>query len=129
MQMKPEWITLDEYAYGWNEKEEQLYALKSGRRQGRVNTIARAYCDHKLIAPFTIEEACNQTVFETWIETHSRRMALALSITSFSGWRQTKSSAYLTNVSIWSIIRQVPQIRRSAARQYDHDYSQECRHD
>ena len=28
-----------------------------------------AYCDHKLIAPFTVEGACNRTVFETWIET------------------------------------------------------------
>jgi transposase len=58
----------DEYAYGWNKKGERLHALKSGRRQGRVNMIA-AYCDHKLIAPFTVEGACNRTVFETWIET------------------------------------------------------------
>ena len=28
-----------------------------------------AYCDHQLIAPFTVEGACNRTVFETWIET------------------------------------------------------------
>lgn len=42
----------DEYAYGWNEKGERLYALKSGQRQGRVNMIA-AYCGHQLIAPFT----------------------------------------------------------------------------
>ena len=28
-----------------------------------------AYCDHHLIAPFTIEGACNQTVFKVWIET------------------------------------------------------------
>ncbi len=28
-----------------------------------------AYGDHKLIAPFTVEGACNRTVFETWIET------------------------------------------------------------
>ena len=28
-----------------------------------------AYCNHQLIAPFTVEGACNRTVFETWIET------------------------------------------------------------
>ena len=28
-----------------------------------------AYCSHQLIAPFTVEGACNRTVFETWIET------------------------------------------------------------
>jgi transposase len=58
----------DEYAYGWNRAGQRFHALKSGRRQGRVNMIA-AYCNHKLIAPFTVEGACNRTVFETWIET------------------------------------------------------------
>jgi transposase len=58
----------DDYAYGWNEKGERFHALKSGRRQGRVNMIA-AYCNRQLMAPFTIEGACNRTVFETWIET------------------------------------------------------------
>jgi transposase len=28
-----------------------------------------AYCNQQLIAPFTVEGACNRTVFETWIET------------------------------------------------------------
>jgi len=58
----------DDYPYGWNCKGERFHALKSGRRQGRVNMIA-AYCNRQLIAPFTIEGACNRTVFETWIET------------------------------------------------------------
>mgnify|MGYP003460407670 FL=1 len=58
----------DDYGYGWNEKGERFHALKSGRRQGRVNMIA-AYCNHQLMAPFTIEGACNRMVFETWIET------------------------------------------------------------
>ena len=48
----------DEYAYGWNKSGERFHALKSGRRQGRVNMIA-AYCNHQLIAPFTVEGACN----------------------------------------------------------------------
>ena len=46
---------------------ERFHALKSGLRQGRVNMIA-AYCNHQLMAPFTIVGACNRTVFETWIE-------------------------------------------------------------
>jgi transposase len=58
----------DEYDYGWNQKGERFYSLKSGRRQGRVNMIA-ALCNQKLIAPFTVEGACNRTVFEMWLET------------------------------------------------------------
>ena len=58
----------DTYDYGWNEKGQRFHALKSGRREGRVNMIA-ALCDQNLIAPFTIEGACNRTVFETWLET------------------------------------------------------------
>lgn len=57
----------DDYAYGSNECGQRFHALKSGRRQGRVNMIA-ALCDGKLLAPFTIEGACNRVVFETWLE-------------------------------------------------------------
>lgn len=57
----------DDYGYGWNERGERFHALKSGLRQGRVNMIA-AYCNRQLMAPFTIEGACNRTIFETWIE-------------------------------------------------------------
>jgi hypothetical protein len=58
----------DEYSYGWNQRGQRFHALKSGRREGRVNMIA-ALCNQKLIAPFTVEGACNRTVFETWLET------------------------------------------------------------
>jgi transposase len=58
----------DEYGYGWNERGQRFHALKSGRRQGRVNMIA-ALCNQNPIAPFTVEGACNRTVFETWLET------------------------------------------------------------
>ncbi|MEH2108948.1 transposase [Nostoc sp.] len=58
----------DDYGYGQNQRGERFYALKSGRRQGRVNMIA-AYCNHQLIAPFPIESVCNRIIFETWIET------------------------------------------------------------
>ena len=46
---------------------QRFHALKSGRRQGRVNIIA-ALCNQNPIAPFTIEGACNRTVLETWFE-------------------------------------------------------------
>jgi transposase len=58
----------DDYAYAWNERGKRFHALKSGKRQGRVNMIA-AYCNGELIAPFTIEGACNRVVFESWIQT------------------------------------------------------------
>lgn len=58
----------EDYGYGWNEKGQRFHALKTGKRQGRVNMIA-AYSDGKLFAPFTVEGACNRTVFETWLET------------------------------------------------------------
>ncbi len=58
----------DDYAYGWNERGERFHAFKSGRRLLRVNMIA-ALCNRQLISPFTVEGACNRTVFETWLST------------------------------------------------------------
>ncbi|WP_100898874.1 IS630 family transposase [Nostoc flagelliforme] len=58
----------DQYDYAWNERGKRFHALKSGRREGRVNMIA-ALSNQNLIAPFTVEGACNRTVFETWLET------------------------------------------------------------
>jgi transposase len=57
----------DDYGYGWSEAGQRFYALKSGRRQGRINMIA-GYRGSQLIAPFTVEGACNRIVFETWLE-------------------------------------------------------------
>ena len=57
----------DEYDYAYGPKGERVYALKSGRRSGRVNMIA-ALRSKQLMAPFTIEGACNRTVFEIWLE-------------------------------------------------------------
>ncbi len=57
----------EDYGYGWNSRGQRFYALKSGRRQGRVNMIA-ALCNQKLMAPFTVEGSCNRTVFEIWLE-------------------------------------------------------------
>jgi transposase len=58
----------DNYGYGYSPVGERFDDLKSGRRQGRINRIA-GYRDAQLIAPFTIEGACNRSVFETWLET------------------------------------------------------------
>lgn len=58
----------EDYGYGYSKKGKRFYALKSGKRQGRVNMIA-ALCNGNLFAPFTIEGACNRSVFETWLET------------------------------------------------------------
>jgi hypothetical protein len=58
----------EDYSYGWNAKGSLFYALKSGRRQGRVNMIA-AYYQGELLAPFTVEGSCNRPVFGTWLET------------------------------------------------------------
>ena len=55
----------DQYDYGGNERSQRFYALKSGRPEGLVNTIANALCGHNLIVPFTVERAYNRTVFET----------------------------------------------------------------
>ena len=45
--------SLYDYAYGYSPKGKRLYALKPGRRGGRVNMIA-ALCNQQLLAPFTI---------------------------------------------------------------------------
>lgn len=58
----------DQSDYAWNQRGQRFHALKSGRRQGRINMIA-ALCNHKLSAPLTLEGACNRTVFEMWLET------------------------------------------------------------
>jgi hypothetical protein len=71
----------DAYGYGYAPAGERCYDLKSGRRSGRVNLIA-GYRGHQLIAPFTVEGACNRTVFETWLETCLIPELLRICITS-----------------------------------------------
>jgi hypothetical protein len=67
MLMKQAWTIETPPAYGWNQKGQRFHGLKSGRRQGRVNMIA-GLCNRKLLAPFTVEGACNRVVFETGLE-------------------------------------------------------------
>lgn len=56
----------DDYGYGYAPAGERFIGMKAGRRQGRINMIA-GYRDGQLIAPFTIEGACNRSVFEVWL--------------------------------------------------------------
>lgn len=58
----------DNYDYGYAPVGERFYALKSGRRLGRLKMSA-GYRDGQLIAPFTVAGACKRTVFETWLVT------------------------------------------------------------
>jgi len=58
----------EQHSYGWSESGQRIYGLKSGIRKKRINMIA-GYRDGQLIAPFTIEGACNRTVFEIWLVT------------------------------------------------------------
>jgi len=67
MLMKQAWITEKIMSMDGISSCERFYALKSGKREGRVNMIA-ALCNQKLLARFTVERACNRTVFETWLE-------------------------------------------------------------
>ena len=46
----------DEYEYGWNLKGQRFHALKSGRRQGRINMIA-ALCEPNLMATCTSRQS------------------------------------------------------------------------
>ena len=56
-----------DYGYGYAPKGERIYALKSGKREGRINMIA-AWCHRQLLAPFTLEGSCNRALFEMWLE-------------------------------------------------------------
>jgi transposase len=57
----------EDYEYGWSPRGERFHALRSGRRQGRINMIA-GYRAGQLIAPFTVDGSCNRVVFEIWLE-------------------------------------------------------------
>ena len=64
--MNQESITLEEYAYGWNEKGQRFHDFKSGKRSMRVSIIS-GLCQGKLLAPLTFEGSCNRAVFEQWL--------------------------------------------------------------
>ena len=51
----------DQYDYGWNAQGQRFWAPTS-RREGRAGWHRK--CNQNLIAAFTMEGACNRTVFE-----------------------------------------------------------------
>jgi len=54
-----------QYDYGWNAQGQRFWTPTS-RRQGQAGWHRK--CNQNLIAAFTIEGACNRTVFEGWLE-------------------------------------------------------------
>lgn len=56
----------EDYGYGWNEKGERYYDLKSGKRSGRVSIIS-GLCQGELLGPLTFEGSCNRAIFENWL--------------------------------------------------------------
>lgn len=49
-------------------------AFMHSKPDGRVNMMT-ARCAQHLLAPFTVDGACNRLVFETWMETYKRTRA------------------------------------------------------
>lgn len=47
----------EDYGYGWNQKGQRYYDLKSGKRSVRVSIIS-GLCQGRLIAPLTFEGSC-----------------------------------------------------------------------
>jgi len=69
MWMNP-WMSVTTMAMDGVSGVSGLRRKESGRRTGRINVIA-AYREQQLMAPFTVEGACNRAVvFETWLESH-----------------------------------------------------------
>jgi transposase len=57
----------EDYPYGWCDRSERFYALKSGRRKPRVSIVA-ALRGENSISPLTFEGAGNRNLFESWVE-------------------------------------------------------------
>lgn len=55
----------EDYPYGYSQKGERCYGLKSGKRTERMSWIS-ALKEGKLLAPLTFEGSCNRGLFETW---------------------------------------------------------------
>lgn len=54
--------------YGYAPKGQRVYGLISGHRRPRTSLIA-ARIDGRLEEPFLFEETCDETVFNSWLET------------------------------------------------------------
>jgi hypothetical protein len=58
----------DNYGYGYAPHRGNASMLSS-RVAAETSHMIAGYRDGELIAPFTIEGACNRTVFEVWLHT------------------------------------------------------------
>lgn len=66
--MKQEWIIEKIMVMVIIKKGNVFMPLKVAKGKGEL-TCASAWCNGKLFATFTVEGACNRTVFETWLQT------------------------------------------------------------
>lgn len=57
----------EDYPYGYCERGERFYALRSGKRTERISWIA-ALKNQKIFAPLRFRGGCNKDLFEAWVE-------------------------------------------------------------
>ncbi|CAI5594515.1 MULTISPECIES: transposase [Wolbachia] len=53
--------------YGYCQKGQRFYALKSGKKTQRISMVA-ALSGRKIVVPLTFEGHCNMDVFNGWFE-------------------------------------------------------------
>ncbi len=54
-------------SYGYCQKGQRFYALKSGKKIQRISMIA-ALNGRKIVVPLTFEGHCNMDIFNKWFE-------------------------------------------------------------
>ncbi|WGJ61857.1 IS630 family transposase [Wolbachia endosymbiont of Frankliniella intonsa] len=57
----------EDYPYGYSQKGQRFYALKSGKKTQRISMIA-ALNSRKIVVPLTFEGHCNMDIFNKWFE-------------------------------------------------------------
>ncbi len=57
----------EDYPYGYCQKGQRFYALKSGKKIQRISMIA-ALNGRKIAVPLTFEGHCNMDIFNKWFE-------------------------------------------------------------
>ncbi len=57
----------EDYPYGYSQKGQRFYALKSGKKIQRISMIA-ALNGRKIVVPLTFEGHCNMDIFNKWFE-------------------------------------------------------------
>ncbi len=57
----------EDYPYGYCQKGQRFYALKSGKKTQRISMVA-ALSRRKIVAPLTFEGHCNMDIFNGWFE-------------------------------------------------------------